>query len=90
MYCHPEEVMEQEKGFLAALGRAVSYRIQGEGLEIANSDGAMVLVFGVADPTPLTGTTWQALHYYDGLDRAHHAGTSPGGGLDWCGDAEPA
>jgi heat shock protein HslJ len=68
MYCLPDEVMEQERGFLAALSGAASYRIEGEGLEIANSEGETVLVFGVAEPTPLTGTTWQALHYFDGQD----------------------
>jgi len=68
MYCHPEEVMDQEMAYLTALGRAASYKIEDDRLEISDAGGQTVLVFGLAEPVPLTGTTWQALHYFDGQD----------------------
>ncbi len=68
MYCHPDEVMDQEMAYLATLGSAASYKTEDDRLEIGDSEGKTVLVFGVAELTPLTGTTWQALYYYDGRD----------------------
>ncbi len=51
MYCAaPENVMDQENTFLATLGSAATYRIQGDRLEVRNTDGTQVLQF-IAKPT---------------------------------------
>ncbi|NIN65877.1 MAG: META domain-containing protein, partial [Anaerolineae bacterium] len=59
MYCYPDEVMDQERAYLAALGGAASFKVEGDRLEIADSAGRTVLVFAVWQPAPLTGTAWQ-------------------------------
>ena len=41
----PEGVMEQEGQYLAALGTADSYKIQGLNMEMRTSDGALVASF---------------------------------------------
>ena len=67
MFCvAPENVMEQESAYLAALQSAASYRIEGGQLLVADADGATVLTFAVLETTPLTGTTWQLISYLDG------------------------
>jgi len=66
MYCAaPENVMDQETAYLAALQSAASYQIVGNQLQIANADGATVLTFVMMQMTPLTGTTWQLAFYLD-------------------------
>lgn len=68
MYCHPDEVMDQEMAYLAALGSAASYKTEDDRLEIADSPGQTVLVFAVRAPAPLTGTTWQMMTYNNGRE----------------------
>jgi heat shock protein HslJ len=68
MYCYPDEVMDQEMAYLAALGGAASYLVEGDRLEIADSAGLTVLVFAVREPAPLTGTTWQMTSYNNGRE----------------------
>ncbi len=46
----PEGIMDQETAYLAALGSAVTYHIEGDRLEMRNADGALVLQF-TAKPT---------------------------------------
>jgi len=54
MYClSPENVMEQETAYLAALGSVATYHIQGDRLEMRNADGTLVLQF-TAKPTEVT------------------------------------
>ncbi len=54
MFCEsPEGVMEQEAQYLAALGTAVTYRIDGPRMEMRDAEGAMVANFqaaGFVDP----------------------------------------
>jgi len=46
MWCpEPEGIMDQENAFLAALGLAATYRIQGYKLEMRTADGALALQF---------------------------------------------
>jgi len=67
MFCgEPENVMEQEDEYLAALQSAASYQITNGQLQIANADGETVLTFSVKEPTPLAGTTWQLTFYNNG------------------------
>ncbi len=42
----PDEVMEQEAAFLAAMGRATTFRIDGDRLELRDDDGALQVSFG--------------------------------------------
>jgi len=44
MGCEPFDVMEVEQAFLQAVGRALSYRVQGDGLEIEFDGGTIQLV----------------------------------------------
>ncbi len=67
MLC-PEPIMEQEGAYLAALHSAAAYTIEGDKLEIAGSSGETILVFGVLEPMPLTGTTWQMMRYNNGRE----------------------
>ncbi len=60
MACMPEEVMAQEAAFLAALQSAATFAIDGEQMQIMNSDGETVLTFVAGKSASLTGTTWTA------------------------------
>jgi heat shock protein HslJ len=66
MYCAPEELMEQEGDYLAALGSAASYSIVEDLLQIESSDGTPVLTYLVLQAQPLVGTTWQLTGYNNG------------------------
>jgi heat shock protein HslJ len=69
MFCGgPPGVMDQENGFLSALGSAATYGIENEQLIIANDAGEMVLVFAVAEPKSLTGNLWQVIFYNNGQE----------------------
>jgi heat shock protein HslJ len=53
MWCaEPEGIMDQENAFLAALGSAATYHIQGGKLEMRDADGALALQF-TAKPTEI-------------------------------------
>lgn len=60
MACEPAEVMQQEADFLAALQAAATFTRDGDTLQIANADGATVLVFQAVEPAALVGTNWTA------------------------------
>ncbi len=66
MYCGPEEVMEQEQEYMAALGSSASYHIEGDGLRIANATGDTILQYRVQEAVPLVGTDWDVLMYNNG------------------------
>jgi heat shock protein HslJ len=66
MYCMPEELMAQEKDFLAALDRAASYLIVENKLQIEDIEGKELLIFSALEPAPLVGTQWQLTGYNDG------------------------
>lgn len=66
MYCGPEEVMQQEQEYMAALGASASYHIEQDGLRIANATGKTILQYRVQKATPLVGTNWEVLRYNNG------------------------
>ena len=68
MACMPEEVMQQEADFLAALQSAATFAIDGEQLQIMNGDGATALTFHASQPASLTGTTWTATSANNGRE----------------------
>jgi heat shock protein HslJ len=67
MYCAPEELMAQEREFLAVLDRAASYVIAENKLQIEDVSGKEILVFSALEPTALVGTTWQLTGYNNGV-----------------------
>ena len=67
MMC-PGPIMQQEAAYLAALQSTASYQVEGDRLEIADSSGKTILVFGVLEPMLLTGTTWQMMGYNNGRE----------------------
>ena len=60
--------MEQENAYLAALGSAASFAIEGRQLVIADLEGETVLIYNVAEPKSLTGNLWQVLSYNNGKE----------------------
>ena len=66
MYCGTPGVMEQESAYLALLGNASSYRIEGDRLTLTDAAGTDFLFFVQAEevpPAPLTGTEWTLESY---------------------------
>lgn len=70
MACAPA-VMEQARAYLAALGAARSYRIDGGRLELLAADGAVLATFASQSQT-LAGTSWRAT----GINNGRQAVTS--------------
>jgi heat shock protein HslJ len=70
MYCMPDELMAQEGDFLAALGRADSYLIAEDNLQIEDAGGKEILVFSALKPAPLVGPLWQLSSFIDGNETA--------------------
>ncbi len=68
MACEPVEVMEQEAHFLAALGAAAAWQIEGDTLTISDADGAPVITFQASETASLTGGTWSATNYNNGKE----------------------
>ncbi len=66
MYCSPEELMTQERDFLAAMGQAGSYLIADDKLQVEDLSGVPILTFSALMPAPLVGTLWQLTGYDDG------------------------
>lgn len=66
MACMPEEVMQQETDFMAALQTAATHAVAGDQLTIANGAGDVVLTFKAAVPASLVGTNWVGTMYNTG------------------------
>lgn len=66
MACEPVEIMEQEAAFLAALGSAAAWHVEGEQLHILNAADETIILFQASQPASLTGTTWTATNYNNG------------------------
>ena len=60
MMACPEPIMQQEADYLSVLATAASYQIVDGMLEIANAEGATILVFSEQQPPSLSGATWIA------------------------------
>ncbi len=68
MACEPVEIMDQEAAFLAALGSAASWRVEGDQLHIVNAADETVVLMQASQPASLTGTTWTATNYNNGKE----------------------
>jgi heat shock protein HslJ len=68
MACMPETLMQQEADFLANLGAAATYTIEGTQLMIANADGVVTLTFEASEPISLTNTNWVATSFNNGRE----------------------
>lgn len=66
MYCPPEELMAQEAEYLAALGRAASYKVSDNQLQVSGEDGAVLLTYAALEAKPLAGTNWGLMTYNNG------------------------
>jgi heat shock protein HslJ len=67
MMCpEPAGLMEQEQTYLATLQSASRFDIEGKQLSLYGPDGQVLLSFTAREPTPLIGTTWQAISYNNG------------------------
>ena len=64
----PEGIMEQELAYLAALGSAVTYYIEGDKLELVDADGTRIAQFIALPPASLAGTEWTLTAYNNGQD----------------------
>ncbi len=58
--------MDQESQYLAALQNVASYQIEGEQLQIANTDGEIILAYSIVQPASLEGTSWIMGWYNNG------------------------
>ena len=70
MCADPEEVMDTEVGYLAALQQVASYDISGDELTLLNAEGAHMAVYRVSAPaaSELVGPVWQWLSFQGGDD----------------------
>jgi heat shock protein HslJ len=67
MFCaSPPGVMEQESQYMVTIQDAASYVIEGDQLQISNTDGETILVYTLVQPTSLEGTSWLMLSYNNG------------------------
>jgi heat shock protein HslJ len=62
----PEDAMAQEQAYFTALTRAATFSVDEGSLTLMDDQGATLVRFEVAVPTPLAGTAWQALAYNNG------------------------
>ncbi len=66
MACAEPGVSEQEVAFGAALSEVASVRGAGDGLELLDAAGTVVLELGPVPPLELAGTTWELSGIVDG------------------------
>jgi heat shock protein HslJ len=62
----PEDAMAQEQAYFTALTRAATFSVDEGSLTLKDDQGATLVRFEVAVPTPLADTAWQALAYNNG------------------------
>ena len=68
MMCE-QAVMDQESAYLAALGEAKTFAIQGDQLTLSGEDGAALAVFQ-AQSQELSGSSWEATLFNNGKQAA--------------------
>lgn len=59
----PPEAMAQEAAYFAALQNAATYSVTSDSLELRDGAGEVLVTYQAVEPTPLTGTEWQATAY---------------------------
>lgn len=68
IFCdEPEGVMEQERSYLSAINNAQTYQINGDELQMINSEGDILLTYNRVEATPLVGTDWVLTGYNNGM-----------------------
>ena len=58
--------MAQEAAYFAALQKTATYVVTTESLEFLDDEGQVLVKYDAVEPTPLTGTEWQATAYNNG------------------------
>jgi heat shock protein HslJ len=66
MMCEPQDVMQQEQTYLAALAQVAAYQIDGDTLTLVDANGTVLLVYTETAPLTLTGVTWTVTTYNNG------------------------
>ena len=64
----PQEAMDQEQAYFAALGKATRFDVSADSLTLLDADGAVLVRYAAQEPVALQGTTWDALAYNNGKD----------------------
>jgi len=59
-------MMEQETGYMTALGMVDTFEVDGETLTMFDEDGEVVLEFFAVEPAALVGTHWSLISYNNG------------------------
>ncbi len=62
----PEPVGQQESAFMAALGTATTYQVQGDTLELLDADGNVLATFTQMESVALEGSSWTVISYNNG------------------------
>jgi len=62
----PDGIMEQEQEFLAAIGTAATYQINGNRLEMRTANGEIAATFEAVKSNDLAGTNWTVIDYNNG------------------------
>ncbi len=62
----PQDLMDQEAAFYAALPKAATYAVTETSLVLLDSKGVKLVTFEAVPPTSLTGTEWQTTGYHVG------------------------
>ena len=66
MMACPQEIMDQETGYLAGLEQAATFEVTEDSLKMFDADGEIVLEFAPIEPASLTGTNWLLTSYNNG------------------------
>jgi heat shock protein HslJ len=56
----PQNLMDQEAAYYAALPKAVTYKVMADSLILYDDKGTVLVSYEVIPPAPLAGTVWQA------------------------------
>lgn len=70
MLCQPQQVMEQEAAYFAALESAATYAVVENQLILSNTDGQPVVTYNATEPLSLAGQTWVMTVYNNGTGGA--------------------
>jgi len=66
MMACPQEIMDQETGYLAGLEKASTFEVAEDSLKMFDADGEVVLTYTPIEPASLTGTNWMLTSYNNG------------------------
>ncbi len=66
MMAGPQDLMDVEQAYFAALGKAASFDVSATKLELKADDGTVLVSYSPLKPTTLTGTKWVCTAYNNG------------------------